>query len=52
MKHTKYWISLEAKILIAHPKGFTWSMTAEPIMQYCNFSMKDQGMLTKNPSFV
>ena len=51
-KHSKYLISLEAKIKTAHPKGFTWSMTAEPTMQYCNFSMKDQGLLTKNPSFV
>jgi hypothetical protein len=27
-------------------------MKAEPIMQYCSFSMKDQSSLTKNLSFI
>ncbi len=49
-KRTKYWISLEAKILTAHPKNSIYSIMAESIMRYCIFSMKDRSLLIKNPS--
>lgn len=49
MKRTKFWISLEAKVLTAHREGSIFSIMAESTMQCCNSSMKDRSLLINSP---
>ncbi len=49
MKLIRYWISLESKILTAHPRGSIFGITAEYTMQCFNSNMKDRSFLINNP---